>query len=387
MNSGSVNLNQYTYKTVYMEKESNRASCHKRIGSIDALRAFALFGILLVHSISQFCCGPLDTVQTTLDSYVEKTVFTLFSERSHLIFMILFGVSFYLILRNPAYSSRKFVWRCILLTILGIIAKIFYWPDVLMWYGVFGIVLVTIRNFTNKQIVLTIVITYIITELVCQINLGNWLNSYISHNLSMRYDEQTSLKEAITLLPDGLIWHIRNTFNSGIFFTLLNFMIGYLIARLGFIEIMDEKAKFRHVVIMLACYLVFSILYKYAQNPIWMSLSRFLMIYSCALLYCIFLIWLYNHTCLRSFLQLFEPYGRCGLTNYTMQGVVGVLAFCHYGLAFKHYRLTYIIMGVLLFFLIQAFFSYVWLHYFRNGPMEYLWRCATDRKWLPLLKK
>ena len=98
---------------------------YPRITSIDALRAFALFGILLVHVRHGFNADVLGTMNTTFDSILGNAILALLHGKCALIFEILFGISFYLILRKPNYPSSKFVWRCILLFLLGCINRFF----------------------------------------------------------------------------------------------------------------------------------------------------------------------------------------------------------------------------------------------------------------------
>ena len=361
---------------------SNNTS--KRIGSIDSLRAFALFGIILVHTLPQFGCGTLDTLQTSLDTSIHHGIDLIFSNRSARIFNILFGISFYLILRKPSYSGSKFVWRCFLLTLVGLAAKLFYWPDALMCYGLMGMMLVPIRKLTNKQIAFITAGLFILNFVISQLKFNTYLTPYIDNGLAIRYDEQSSMAEAFALWPKGVLWYFSVMLKSGFFGTLANFSLGYLIGRLGWIEKMDESVKIKHVLGVFAVYAISFYLFKHAHfHRYIMYWLRFTMIVSGAFFYSMLVVWLYNNTRLRSFLKYFEAYGKCGLTNYTMQGVIGVLVFCHFGVAFLNIRFTYIIIGVIGFYLLQAIFSHIWLNHFKNGPMEYLWRCATDRKWLP----
>ena len=39
------------------------------------------------------------------------------------------------------------------------------------------------------------------------------------------------------------------------------------------------------------------------------------------------------------------------------------------------------------FFIIQIILSTIWLKYFNYGPLEWLWRSATYRKWQPMRKR
>ena len=110
-----------------------------RIESVDALRSVVLFGILLVHVNGGFGFAFDASSFTMCDNILRSAIYFLLSNRCAPIFSMLFGVSFYLILRNPFYSSSKFIWRCLLLIGIGLFNKLFYTYDALMWYGLWGI--------------------------------------------------------------------------------------------------------------------------------------------------------------------------------------------------------------------------------------------------------
>ena len=81
------------------------------------------------------------------------------------------------------------------------------------------------------------------------------------------------------------------------------------------------------------------------------------------------------------FFRFLEPYGKLGLTNYSMQGIVGIvlagILFVPYHISFEYYLLT-----MILFYVVQVVFSIIWLRYYKYGPFEWLWRCATEKRWI-----
>lgn len=70
--------------------------------------------------------------------------------------------------------------------------------------------------------------------------------------------------------------------------------------------------------------------------------------------------------------------GQMAFTNYLMQSVLCTLFFYGYGFGYfgdlKLYQLYFVVAEV---WLIQLVFSVVWLHFFRFGPFEWLWRSLT----------
>ncbi|MCY7359265.1 MAG: DUF418 domain-containing protein [Rudanella sp.] len=70
--------------------------------------------------------------------------------------------------------------------------------------------------------------------------------------------------------------------------------------------------------------------------------------------------------------------GQIAFTNYLMQSVLCTLFFYGYGFGYfgdlKFYQLYFVVAEI---WLIQLVFSVFWLHYFRFGPLEWLWRSLT----------
>ncbi|SHM03967.1 Protein of unknown function [Xylanibacter ruminicola] len=368
-----------------MENNQQIPVSRSRIVSIDVLRAFALFGIILVHIIPQFGCGKLDTQDYPIDSNTAIFIRLFFEDRCATIFNILFGVSFYIILKNPKNTSRKFVWRCFLLMMIGVFDKIFYWVDALMWYGICGMLLVSVRRLSCKSLAGIIVTLIFLSFFLSRLQLGAFLDDYIGDSHDFRYSYECSLSDAVTLLPKAIAYYIRIIINGGIFMAFANFMIGYLIGKRGYIETMDNRVSLKSLFESFAIYLFFYLLSSNLPILVWWSRLGYSLFG--ALFYTLLIVYIYNHTRLRPIMTFFSYYGRCGLTNYMIQGIVGVIVFCHMGVAWMHVGLSVLFIGAIIFYFFQVIFSYSWLYFFKNGPMEYIWRCGIERKILPFLKK
>jgi uncharacterized protein len=77
--------------------------------------------------------------------------------------------------------------------------------------------------------------------------------------------------------------------------------------------------------------------------------------------------------------------GRLALTNYLLQSVFCTLFFTGYGMGYfgklQQYELYFFAGEV---WIVQIVFSWFWLQEFEYGPAEWLWRCMTYGKWLPI---
>lgn len=75
--------------------------------------------------------------------------------------------------------------------------------------------------------------------------------------------------------------------------------------------------------------------------------------------------------------------GRMALTNYLAQSVLGVIVLRELldSVDLSRSQIALFILGV---WAIQLWWSQAWFSRFRFGPAEWLWRCATYRRWQPL---
>lgn len=345
----------------------------KRITSIDALRALTLLGILLVHTKSGFGYSYLGD-SYMIDKLANGFINLFLVHKCNIIFSVLFGISFFLILRNPNNTSGKFVWRCFLLMLIGLFNKFFYTYDALMWYGFWGMCLVSIRNLRDKSIFVVFVLLTILTAILRTFDLGDTL--FAEHDIK-RYVIGKSFSDLL-LYPYSIFDYLRVVFNAGIFVTLSYFVLGYWLARVGIIEKLDTVVT-KKVVILFWIGYIFSFVLKLGIGST--HILRLINNYSASFTYSATLIYLYYHVgFMHSFLRRFEAYGKLGLTNYSMMGIWGVVMMSDFGLSLCTHNLFYALCFFLLFYVFQLFFSSVWLKYYRYGPLEYMWRVATERK-------
>lgn len=350
-----------------------------RITSIDALRAVTLLGIIMVHAFDGFGRGVLAPT-FDIDKYLNWFIKTFLMSKCNTIFSILFGVSFYLILRNPQNTSTKFVWRCFLLMLIGLVNKFFFTYDALMWYGIFGMMLVPVRYMKPKHI-FTLFCLLIMTTMVLQkFKLGNALFGLAGPN---RYSGEGSFIDVLTY-PYAVQDYARGILNRGIF-APHTFVLGYWLAIKGYIERLDKVVTIRVVLMFWALYLIS---FALPDTGMFKPLFRRINIYGATFSYASTVIYLYyNSHPIQSVLRLLEPYGKLGLTNYSMQGIIGVCIIWQFTIGVWTYSLCGVLLIFMGIYILQAIFSYVWLQYFRYGPMEYIWRVATERKRIPFRVK
>src|SRR3954462_89445 len=135
-----------------------------RLITVDALRGFALLGIMLAHFIFWYTAGPLpDDVlgkYKDIGSQVTDIFNNLFiTGKFFTFFSFLFGLSFYLQMRglqnDPRTFLRRYSWRLILLLIIGLAHHALWMGDILSIYAPLGFVLLLLRKLNNKWLVIT----------------------------------------------------------------------------------------------------------------------------------------------------------------------------------------------------------------------------------------
>lgn len=80
-----------------------------------------------------------------------------------------------------------------------------------------------------------------------------------------------------------------------------------------------------------------------------------------------------------------ECVGRTALSNYIGQSVVTSLIATSYGLGlFGDLTRPQILALAVVCFAGQLVVSSLWLRHFRMGPLEWIWRCLTYWRWIPI---
>lgn len=349
----------------------------KRINDIDALRGITLLGILLVHTVGLFGFDKSQSLYefSHMGLRLGQFISQYLSNRCAPIFCMLFGVSFYLILKNPNYSGWKFAWRCVLLIGIGLFNKIFYTYDALMWYGIWGLVLLSVRNCTPRIILAISVIAFIAAAFLQKLSLGDLLPLP-----SARYVENYTLRDLLSYpLSDSICSYLRVVLNGGIFTSFSYMVFGYWMARKKLMNNIKNWATPKTILILFVTYIVF---YKggwYLHTPM---LSKIGCAFGAAFMATLFLS---IYGLFPRGMKLLEAYGRMGLTNYSFQGVIGTCSLALFLLPHK-VDFVYILLYFILVYIFQCLFSYVWLKYFKYGPMEYIWRSMVNLQFANPLK-
>jgi uncharacterized protein len=420
-----------------------------RIITLDITRGIALLGILLMNIIG-FGLGPwaygnpaIAGGDTGLNLKVFEIASVFFEGTMRGLFSLLFGVSVVLLtdrlIKKEAGIRVADIYftRTIWLIIFGVIHAylLLWWGEVLYAYGVMGLLLFVFRDTKPKYILM----------LVGFLVLADTGRQYLKYDeakenklIYLTYEsmsEQEKKEAAPEIIAGKKGWEEMNNsiedqkkkmdeykdntqkgyfgavagfapFNRmiqmelyewGIYDILSIMLLGIALYRL---KIITAEKSYRFYLIMMLIGYPAGILINYHEFNLLVSGEFSSMAFSeASVTYPIGRIFiLFGHIgtimifCKSNWLPWLRlslaSVGRMALTNYIMHSVICMFLFYGFGFgmfgAFERYELYYIVGAIWLF---QLIYSPIWLRYFRYGPLEWLWRSLTYKKWQPFRKK
>ena len=130
----------------------------RRVHEIDAVRGFALAGILVANI--GFFADPGYAVGTgtmpITEGPVAYLVSTLVLTKFYILFSFLFGYSFTLQTRDGVNVKARMLRRCLGLFVIGLLHGFLLWiGDILTLYATLGLILLAMRNISPRKAVIT----------------------------------------------------------------------------------------------------------------------------------------------------------------------------------------------------------------------------------------
>jgi len=378
----------------------------KRIVFVDALRGFALLGIVLIHFVEHFDFFYPPEVNflfsIKLDNWMMDTVMMLISGKAYSIFAITFGFSFFIQLNRKEDQGidfrGRFVWRLTILFIMGFIHSLIYRGDILHIYAILGLPLIFMYRLNNK--ILTAIALLLVIEIPILYSL---VLSFIDPSYTYVPDYGDNwFSKAEEIYANGSFWDVVKinlwkarylvyawTFYTGRAVQLFAlFIVGLLIGRKRYFENIDQyKPKvirllifsiFMGIVFYFSLLVIHKLNFSDLQNNLFSTLFKaFINLAFTSALISIFIL-SYLTFKKSSFFNYLAGYGKMSLSNYILQAVFGVIFF--YGFGFGMWRYmgsTWSLLFGVCFFVLQIIVSKYWLNYFYFGPLEWLWRAIT----------
>ncbi|HEY3562209.1 MAG TPA: DUF418 domain-containing protein [Kribbella sp.] len=370
-----------------------------RIQDVDALRGFALLGILVVNITFAASGFPIHIAQDpAYDSWLDHAVHWLSSAfvdmKFYLLFSFLFGYSFQLQLQAAQRVGAAFRPRMLRrlggLFVLGVLHGVFLITgDILSVYAIIGLVLVALRRVKDRTALLVAggIYAYLfVTLAIAAVFLDT--SAVLDPAAAVTAAQQTTANLAGSF-SSVIGEHIRALPTYGLSLltvqgptTLAAFLIGMVAGRRRLLEnTTDADALLRLIQLVgFAIGITGGVVYASGGNgdtrAVLMSVMTAPFLTAA---YVASLLRIMHSEMGEDVRRLLAPAGRMALSNYIGQSVATVLIFTGvgFGLVGQVSPLETVGLAVGI-FVLQLMLSHLWLSNFRYGPVEGVLRAVTN---------
>lgn len=374
----------------------------KRIISIDALRGFALFGILWVNiyvfNAPYAYYSEFYGAFTGINAWLVWFSSSLVAGKFMFIFAFLFGYGAELqFSRMSDFNRFKQYWnnRMVVLAFFGIGHIVFFWfGDILLPYALLGFFIPVLLKLKPKPLIGVGLTLYLSSAVVVFVlKLFDLPDPGIASALSL--DEFINIYSNASfteLLPYRIeeFWSLKN--EKFVFYLpkeLALFCFGIAAGKLQLIE--GHRFTSVHLLVGLGVAILWNVfkgkyfaLYSPDKNPL---IIPFLIIQNIAFEIVLGTVYIFGfvklcNSQIGNFLtDWLALVGRMSLTNYFLQSFICVLLFYGYGLGWSGtLNPTELAICTFVIFISQGVFSIMWLSRFKQGPLEYVWRRLAGKK-------
>lgn len=369
-------------------------SQYNRDISLDVLRGFALAGVLFMFCVNDIG-APAKYANSLLDDLIAWPKWILIEGRMYTMLVLIFGIGFHVQLKkakqHDTLLAPVFLRRLTGLLLIGFIhAILLSTRDILMFYGIAGMVLLLTGNASNKLLFTIILFLFIllITPVIPLVFGNPWQHA---HSLAQ---------------PNNYADHVQYNWE---YFKLKHqpstvyvemsayFLLGFLISKLGLWQKLKTEKKLRRTLLIISLtsgIVLIPVYYFWINGETTQSLftqgnslQRFListfvgLVYQLwmmvsATAYSILLINLSDPKQTKKWFRPLAAFGQMALSNYLVQSLLLV----PYLLIFDKFGNLPPFNGLILFvpvFALQLLFSTWWMSRYQLGPFEWLLRSIT----------
>jgi uncharacterized protein len=385
--------------------ERNRAD-EGRLADVDALRGFALFGILLVNITyfsSQFRGTGVDDPRfgSGVDVAIRFLTDVFIENKFYLMFSFLFGYSFTLQMASFARRGMGLVApmlrRCLGLFVIGVLhATLLFHGDILTLYAVLCVLLLTVfwlppraAAFLGGGILVATATAYAFRALSAVWDTDGVRNRSVIRGV--RHAEQAyrgSWGDVFAQRISDLKDMIGVLLEYQMFGAFAMFLFGLAAGKIGLFRDPTRYGRYAGRVLLAGLLigvpggLLYAVAMKsYVSTPV-EYLAAAVEFISAPLLmaaYIVLAITVFHRIPVVS--KSFAPAGRMALTNYLTQSLVQAFIFTGYGFAFTGQVSPLIALIIALgIYVFQLGASALWLRTHRYGPVEWALRTITYAK-------
>jgi uncharacterized protein len=402
----------------------------ERINLMDALRGFAILGIFIANLGSGF--SFYDATQPNSGPYfhpLDKTFHFwehVFVEgKFYSIFSLLFGWGMAIQLKRSEVNGLtpvKFMRRRLgFMLLLGLAHLLLLWTgDIVAFYALVGFVFLWIRKWSERKLFITAILLLCLPMLIYFLRM-KWnvllAPAGILYQTGEVMDKEVSgiasFPELLQKLKHGNYLDQVKALLSGVFYrygdllfqsralkVLGMFILGYLLGSNDRYKQFIANTKLLWIIAgaglliglpanyQLAKLMETGAYYQLKIQGFYQTIAYAFGVAPLALAY-IALFFLFAKTAIgKKGVALLQPVGKMAFTNYITHSIIGTFVF--YGVGFGlilEVGPVYYTAFALLVFIAQIILSTIWLRYFNYGPIEWLWRSATYKKWQPFKKR
>lgn len=431
-----------------MNKASNTQAVgpvKKRFVVLDALRGFALFGIILAN-FPEFSLWTFQTPEAleqlpspAIDRVLRFLLYVFVDGKFYTIFSILFGIGFCIIIGNIMRRSQLgpdgrpqtshgfliFYRRMTVLAIIGLCHLLLIWSgDILLLYALMGMLLPLFWNYSDRALLrwaaffllLPIAIEIfraLLGSSLAELPYQLWWDTCARYGINEE-NFGTWLRDADTyrgmsqFLMQGAWERLWEFVDGNRYFRVLGlFLFGMYIGRRRLYAAVTPEGDGRSegsgnltpllrniagwgsgIGLPLSVMYAWSAVNGHPLGDIAHCLLYTLSVYPLGLAYIAIFALLFQRSAKAPFWNMLAYPGRMALTNYLSQSIFGIILFygvC-FGLGANVSLLTTEVLALCVFFC-QILISALWLHFCQFGPLEWLWRMLTYGRRMPLLKE
>jgi uncharacterized protein len=390
----------------------------RRVQLLDALRGAALFGVLLINMLwfagmdnsvadEQFANLPTAGIDRVADYVVNMLVYAKFIG----IFSLLFGVSFAMqmgrLLQRTADAVRIYSRRLIGLLAIGLVHWLGVWSgEILHVYALAGFLLLLVFRWRSGVLLavglpVAVLARPLLERLDMLFGTGT---DHIGHQSSQLFAERLhvflhgSYLEVIgvQLRQDSLPYIVSGAMIAAIFHAFSRFMVGVAVARGRYLEEPHKHIRAFRAIAGYGLLIGFIAQHDWAlvswlESAGWVTnvqlseltghVCNSFGVVSMTAGYVAAFVLMWQSPSLQRVLAGLVPIGQMALTNYLLQTVLNYLLFFGFGLGLMgHTGVAACVALSIVLFLGQVALSQWWMHRFRYGPVEWLWRWWTYRK-------
>lgn len=388
---------------------STPTTSKQRIDTLDILRGISLLGILLVNMFAFSTPLPYIDLKTFFSTSIDKEyqkILDIFVQGSfYPLFSMLFGYGLAMQYAKATRLGDSFyifgVKRLVVLFGIGILhAFLIWWGDILMTYAFCGLVLLTLIRLKPGFLLAIGLIFYMGINGVLALLIGLASMADSSSNDSSQFIDIESMESALKAYGSGS-WNdafmqrltdLSVQFSPFMWlmalFTILPYMLmGAAASKWQLVE----KAKSNYVLWGVLAVVMVPLGIYLKSLPFTLNRNYFLDYIQTyfggpilALGYASVIVLICCIPYANIILSPIAKAGRMSMTMYITQSIICTLIFYHFGLGLYGKigvdTATWMAIGI---YAIQLVFATIWFTFFKQGPIEAVWKRITYGKYVP----